>query len=165
MSVLKLSGDLIAKPNSIQGRGYYIDGWADPSMPDDSGVWRVMTHIKRGLFLWKPSKMRLWTSIYQRGDNCMKGPGLLKRVLKKDPFNANFLDHLLMYPDDIPEECRPDGRTHICFWGTIYSHSAYPSDDPGFVRCLRMERGKLISDTCSINKDFYYYIPAAIRVP
>lgn len=116
----------------LQNRGcvhivgnHVIDCDAAPFVPKG---WRVEEHQKGGQLSWDASKVKLLVKLNE-GESYVGGHELRKRLKDEPVLNANVLDHLLAYPELIPEEWKSG---LVFFWGTIYRGSG----DRLYVRCL-----------------------------
>jgi len=98
--------------------GYFIDGDADPSIPEGiCDQYTIKEHIKTGLFKWNPTKIRLHASKYKLGGyEDFTGKKHLKEIrgLPDVAANANLLDWLLAHKELIPNDW-----SRVYFWGTI----------------------------------------------
>ena len=100
----------------IKAVEHLIDCDSPPVIP--SGYdWTVEEHRKGGQFRWDQSKVSLYLSKQQKGDQYIGGDNLRKELKGKKVLNANVLDYLLKHQYLIPEEWK--GKA-IFFWGTIY---------------------------------------------
>ncbi|MFC1632552.1 hypothetical protein ACFL1U_00200 [Patescibacteria group bacterium] len=104
----------------------FIDCDAEPATLQMG--WKIRKHKKQGWLEWNPSKIKLFLSKKQHKESA-SGRELYKELSRMPVLNANVLDHLLQYPELIPEEW--NGK-EIFFWGTIYENT----DGTLLVRCL-----------------------------
>lgn len=107
---------VIRGTHEIKEIEHFIDLDAKPFVPKD---WTIEYHEKGGLWKWNP-QLSLYLSKKQKKES-INGYDLLKELGDQSALNANVLDHLLAYPELIPEEWK--GKT-IFFWGTIYRSSS-----------------------------------------
>ncbi len=95
--------------------------------------WKLKSHQQQGLLEYDPEKIEIYLSREQKGQNRMLGHKLKEEIETHsilEAFNANLLDHWLLYPSLIPGSLQ--GKATF-FWNTIYFHPR--SDDLG-VRYL-----------------------------
>jgi hypothetical protein len=114
-----------------------IDCNADPFVPHGR---EVEEHRNGGILTWDPTKVSLYPSKSQEGDEYIGGYKLRKELASQPVLNANVLDYLLKNPHLIPEDWKKDEHGNmrfIFFWGTIYRNSVYRNSDGRlYVRCL-----------------------------
>ncbi len=80
-------------------------------------------------------------------DHISSGFEIVHRLQRQSVLTAHVLDHLLKYPDLIPDHWK---RERIYFWGTIYKV-------PGgslVVRYLEVTGGGAVSQECSLDSSF-----------
>ena len=94
---------------------YVVDCDTDPYVPYSG--WKVVEHKRGGQVLWDPTKVRRYLSKNQLGNKYEEGNRLRKELERQTTFNANLLEHLLLYPELIPKEWEED---RVFFWGTLF---------------------------------------------
>ncbi len=104
----------------------FINCNANPYTPNG---WRVIEHVKSGMFQWNRDNVSLYLSDQQKNGKSIEGNQLRKELKDKPVFNANVLDYLLANQHLIPKKWQ--GRA-VFFWGTIYCNSMGDL----YVRCL-----------------------------
>ncbi|MFH0951343.1 MAG: hypothetical protein V1765_02605 [bacterium] len=115
------SGEWIVQPNIR-----FINCNVAPFIPE--GL-TIVEHKKGGRIIFDPTKITLWLSDKQK-TGYITGHELRTELTDKPVLNANVLDHLLKYPELIPEDWKGEDTF---FWNTIYRYS----DGVLVVRCLR----------------------------
>lgn len=136
----------------IKAIEYFIDCDTDLFRHE---ILKVFEHKKDGQLRFNPSKINLYLSEKQSGDNSINGNKLHKELKNMPVLNANVLDYLLANPKIIPEEWK--SKT-IFFWGTIYND--YNGDL--FVRYLCWCLGKFVGDYRWLGKNWKVSNPAAL---
>ncbi len=98
------------------------------------------SHKGQGLFVWDPSKIKIFKprEMLEGSRTKITGESMQRRAVRRNPCNANILDHLLAHPELIPEEWRKYMRVH--FWGTLYKNEFLRDrSDASYVRGLSWE--------------------------
>jgi len=114
-----------------------INGQANPFIPEEG--WKVLEHKEQEPFEWNPDLIETHLIDEQKNGQNIKGYEMEKEVSLLDVCNASFLDDLIKFfqdnPDEIPACFKPTGNAHYqcnIFWGTIYINP----NDKKFVRGL-----------------------------
>ncbi|MCX6795300.1 MAG: hypothetical protein NT165_01015 [Candidatus Falkowbacteria bacterium] len=87
----------------------FVDLCARPFAPE---WWSVEEHQQQGFWEFNLAKISLYVS-----EKISSWDDLRKELLGKPAFNANLLDHLLVYKELIPETWK---KIKVFFWGTVY---------------------------------------------
>lgn len=138
---------------------HVIDCDAAPLIPYDG--WKVEEHKQGGQFTWDPSKLTIYLSDNQRGDQCIEGNKLRKELADRPVLNANVLDYLIRHPHLVPDEWKIDEQAntrYIYFWGTIYGDS----DGRLCVRSLYFGSGRWSWGGYSLGYDWHAWHPAIL---
>jgi hypothetical protein len=138
-----------------------IDCDANPFVPF---AWRVYSHNRGGRIEYDSTKVKLRDLC----GNTNGGKDLLARVAEElaaneSAVNANVLDHLLAYPELIPDEWR--NMEQVAFMGTVYLKWGFRL----CVRSLYCRRNNLWAWRTILLTEFLFYFwpynsPAAILV-
>jgi hypothetical protein len=95
------------------GKPFIPEGW---SIVEADQLARSRS-VRMMRFEWSSALVELYLSEGQKDGRCVNGLELRKELEDKPVLNACVLDHLLAYPELIPESW---GGKAVFFWGTVY---------------------------------------------